>query len=289
MKTKPLFLFFALMLTMSSCSTFQYTARQVDIDGRNLSSKQQAAGLQIDFSRQVTATSEYQVSKRDAMKEAEFKCLQENKIDVIVDPVFKFEYNPLHFKTRWKATVVGYAAKYEEKPAGVDATKPYTREEIENYRLLTDPTFPMYFYNHGTGDNYYFNSVSTKKKPEMSSLIVKDVIAPQTPVKFDFDKSKKLRDAGIGLICGGVVSMIAIGTPCFIVGNSYYYDDYYDRYRCDYDALAAGITFLSIGGAAIVAGIPMLSVGACRMKKSNNTLDFSIGTSGTGLSVGVKF
>lgn len=283
MKTKPLFLFFALMLTMSSCSTFQYTARQVDIDGRNLSSKQQAAGLQIDFSRQVTATSEYQVSKRDAMKEAEFKCLQENKIDVIVDPVFKFEYNPLHFKTRWKATVVGYAAKYEEKPAGVDATKPYTREEIENYRLLTDPTFPMYFYNHGTGDNYYFNSVSTKKKPEMSSLIVKDVIAPQTPMKFDFDKSKKLRDAGIGLMCGGVVSMIAIGMPCMLVGVAS------NSYRGDDDALAAGCTFLSIGGAAIVAGIPMLSVGACRMKKSNNTLDFSIGTSGTGLSVGVKF
>lgn len=283
MKTKPLFLFFALMLTMSSCSTFQYTARQVDIDGRNLSSKQQAAGLQIDFSRQVTATSEYQVSKRDAMKEAEFKCLQENKIDVIVDPVFKFEYNPLHFKTRWKATVVGYAAKYEEKPAGVDATKPYTREEIENYRLLTDPTFPMYFYNHGTGDNYYFNSVSTKKKPEMSSLIVKDVIAPQTPVKFDFDKSKKLRDAGIGLMCGGVVSMIAIGMPCMIVG------DYEARHNRNYDANIAGCTFLSIGSASVVAGIPMWCVGSHRMKKSNNTLDFSIGTSGTGLSVGVKF
>lgn len=284
MKTKPLFLFFALMLTMSSCSTFQYTARQVDVNGRNLSSKQQAAGLQIDFSRQVTATSEYQVSKRDAMKEAEFKCLQDNKIDVIVDPVFKFEYNPLHFKTRWKATVVGYAAKYEEKPAGVDATKTYTREEIENYRLLTDPTFPMYFYNHGTGDNYYFNSVSTKKKSEMSSLIVKDVIAPQTPVNVDFLNAKKLRDSGIGLLCGGVVSMLVIAVPCLTV------PDGKERYKDFSDEqMDAGLSFIGIGSAAIVAGIPMWCVGSHRMKKSNNTLDFSVGTSGTGLSVGVKF
>lgn len=283
MKTKPLFLFFALMLTMSSCSTFQYTARQVDVNGRNLSSKQQAAGLQIDFNRQVTATSEYQVSKKDAMKEAEFKCLQENKIDVIVDPVFKFEYNPLHFKTRWKATVVGYAARYEEKPAGVDATKPYTREEIENYRLLTDPTFPMYFYNHGTGDNYYFNSVAPKKKSEMGSLVVQDVLAPQTPINFDYKKSKTLRDTGIGTTCAGVVSMLVIGLPCMLVPSDY------DRYRFSDGQIEAGISFLTIGGAAIVAGIPMWCVGSHRMKKSNNTLDFSVGTSGTGLSVGVKF
>ncbi len=157
-------------LSMTSCSTYQYSARQVDVNRRDLNSEQQIAGVNIDFTRRVTATSEYQITKGDAIREAEYKCIQANGIDVVVDPVYEVQYNPFKFKMRYKATIIGYAGMYEEKPAGVDATKSYTREEIENYKLLTDPSFPQYLYDKDkSGDTYYIKCGKTPASVKPSS------------------------------------------------------------------------------------------------------------------------
>ncbi len=295
----------------SSCSTYQYTARQVNVNTRNLDSKQQMAGVKIDFNRKVTAKSDYQISKSEAIREAEFKCLKENGIDVVVDPIFEIKYNPWKLKMRFQAMVTGFAGMYEEKPAGVDATKEYTREEIENFKLLTDPDFPQYFYQKDKGDSYFINGGSSSLIGKDSKKEAKLALTPDKNMKpqkklFDYGKAYSLRNAGIVTTIAGAVSMFIIGIPCLFAPDkeySYYvHDGYYDYYgnwiddgrwvtdyEWNYSAWAAGVSFMSMGGAAIAAGIPMWCVGSYRMKHSDNSLDLSLKATGNGLGFNLTF
>ena len=113
-------LFFVVLLLsclwMTSCTTYSFMGRQVNVQGRNIDMEEQMAGVVVDYSRTVTATSEYQLTKRDAIAEAEYKCIQSSKIDVVVDPMYQVEYNPFKIKMRYKATIVGFAGKYEQRP-----------------------------------------------------------------------------------------------------------------------------------------------------------------------------
>ncbi len=312
----------------SSCSVYQYTARQVDVKTRNLDSKQQMAGVKIDFNRKVTATSEYQISKSEAIREAEFKCLKESGIDVIVDPIFEIKYNPWKLKMRFQATVTGFAGMYEEKATGVDATKEYTREEIENFKLLTDPDFPQYFYQKDAGDSYFINSNSSSLIGKESKKETKLALTPDKKMKpqkklFDYGKAYSLRNAGMITTIAGAVSMFLIGIPCLCAPDreySYeepvtesvwvdqsYYDDYYGTwvddgywdYQTNYEtrygyepnssAKTAGGFFVGMGAAAIAAGIPMWCIGSYRMKHSNNSMDLSLKATGNGLGFNLTF
>lgn len=278
-----------IMLTFSACSTYQYTARQTNVQQRGIDSKEMMVGVNVDYSRQVTATSDYQFTKNDAVKEAEFRCIQDSKIDVVIDPIYKMEYNPLRLRCRYKATIIGYAGMYEKKPAGVESTKEYTREEIENYKLLNDPTFPQYFYNQGEGDRYFFHSNMQQPEAKRSLLLqpAKDFRANNPAKTYDYAKALQMRNAGIGLTVGGVVSMFIIGMPCLFAEEEYDYDGYYHS-EPNFYAQGAGIAFMAMGGAAICTGIPLCSVGASRMKKSQG-MDLSLTSSANGLGVSLTF
>ncbi len=139
--------FFLIMLLMTSCSTYQYTSRQVDVIKQDIVNTRQGVDIEVDYDQVVTATSDYQISKSEALRAAEFKCLKENGIDVIVDPIVEYKISPFRLKNKCKATIIGFAGKYKEAPIGIDVTKKYTREEIENYKLLTDPNFVPFLYD----------------------------------------------------------------------------------------------------------------------------------------------
>ena len=79
-----------------------------------------------------------------------------------------------------------------------------------------------------------------------------------TKIYADYVKSKKLISAGWWTMGAGVVSMIGIGVGCLMEGvGSYYYNG---------SAAAAGISFMTIGGAAIASSIPILGVGYKKKK-----------------------
>ena len=277
----------------TGCSTYQYTARQVDVLRSSIGTQEQMAGVEVNYDKQVSGISDYQLTRRDAIEEAEFHCIQDSKIDVVVDPIVKVEYNPFKMKNRYKATIVGFAGKYKEAPTALDKSKEYTLEDIEKYKLLSDPSFPQYYYGQSAeGDNYYFgaNGVSSEKKS--SSLVVQNVAqnfkSAHAPKVYDFHKAKQLRDGGIGLMVSGVAMMIGIGVGCYVGGYNariYRYGSYYGH---NDDAIAAGIAFMAIGGAAIVSSVPMISVGAVRMKKSQR-IDLSLNAGPNGLGLGLTF
>ena len=241
------------------------------------------ANIDVDYTKQVTATSEYQLTRQEAIQEAEFLCIQHFKIDVVVDPIVKVEYNPFKLKKRYKATVVGFAGMYKEAPTKLDKSKEYTLEEIEKYKLLTDPTFPQYYYNNGEqGDQYYFGPKAEEVKKESSPFIMQKINQNKinTPKIYDYQKSLKLRNAGIGFTVSGAIMMLGIGVGCYVGGlYSYYYD---------YGLFATGTTFMTIGGVAMAVGIPMLTIGSIRTKKAG-TMNVTLNTTSNGIGFGLTF
>ena len=298
---KKLFLLPLIMaFVLTGCSTYQYSSRSVDIKKQHIGTKNSAAELVVDYNRTVTATSDYQMSKAEAIREAEYKCINENKIDVIVDPIVNVEHVPMQVQNKYRATITGFAGTYKEAPAGVDAVKDYKMEDVEKYKMLTDPTFPQYYYNKGTGDSYYINSTNQSAKQKGSSL-TSLAVAPKVkarPVKpIDIFKAKKTRNTGIYLTIGGLISTFAIGLPC--INNAYqenanYVDSYYGghwEYSYYYnDAMyGAGVAFITAGSAAIVTGVPMWTIGAIRMKKSGKNANVSVVNASSGVGLRLNF
>lgn len=262
---KKLLLPLLMAFVLTGCSTYQYSSRSVGVDNRNVGAKETAAELIVDYNRSVTATSDYQMSKQEAIKEAEYLCITQNNIDVLVDPIFKIEYTPLELKKKYRATVTGYAGTYVIAAAGVDAVKDYKIEEIEKYKLLTDPDFSKYYYNKGIGDSYYINSSASQMTKAGASLAVAPKLKAKTPKTFDYGKSLKLRNTGRVLTIVGAFSAIVLGTA-MIADNG---DE----------------SFVSLGSVCMAAGIPMWVVGSSRLKKSN----LSVSSSANGVGLRYRF
>ncbi|MBQ0137412.1 MAG: hypothetical protein KBS40_05375 [Bacteroidales bacterium] len=298
---------------LTGCTAYSYTSRSAAIRSSEISSRSLGAEINVDFSRKVTATSDPQILKADAINDAQYKCINENNIDVVVDPIYKVEFNMFQ-KKAYKATVVGYAGTYKQVPTGVDAVveKNYKVEDIEKYKLINDPTFYQYYYQKdpvqgGDVTNYFINSngnggapIVTKSQP--ASIMLKSANSPldkaakvNTKV-FDYNKSKKLRDAGIGMFSSGVVELGLI-FPLMLCVNRYddydkyyYWDDAeYDKERnLYYEQWDASWFFCALGCSSIISGIPMWAVGSKRMKKASAP-QLAIGGTKDGLGMRLTF
>ena len=292
-----------LALCLSSCTTYQFTARQTEINRRGIGTTDQRAKINVDYDKQVSATSNFQLTRKDAIAEAEYKCIEEFKIDVVVDPIYKVEFNPFKFKKNFRATIIGFAGKYEEKPNLLDDSKNYTIEEIEKYKLLYDPEFLPYYYSQplpagGDTYNYYIKSgagaaapakslslpqlqIQPKGKKASRSVMLQNQrpMRPYRPISSDeLRKAKQLRDAGIGMFVGGAAVAVGVGTPILIC------------LRSD-GAVEGGIACCTIGAASWFSGLLMMSVGAARynlLKKSGN-VDLSFNTGANGVGFGLTF
>ena len=281
-----------LSMFMTSCTTYSYTSRSTSINQNAMNSKSLGTEVDVDFSRKVTATSEAQVLKIDAINEAQYKCITENNIDVVVDPIYKVEFNMFQ-KKAYKVTVVGYAGTYKQVPTGIDAVveKNYKVEDIEKYKLITDPSFYKYYYQKdpvqgGDVTNYYINSngnggapVVTKSQP--TSMLIRPTAVPKkvqakVAKTFDYKKSKQLRDAGIGMFSTGVVEL-GLVFPVMLCCS-------------DNDAVSEGASwfFCALGMGSIISGIPMWAVGQHRMKKASDP-QLSIGGTKDGLGMRLTF
>ena len=311
MKRISIFSFILLSMFLASCTTYQYTARQTEINNRQMDTKVQRAEIKVDYNHQVTATSNFQLTRKDAIAEAEFNCIRDEKIDVVVDPIYKIEFRPFKLNRKYRATIIGFEGLYEEKDNLLDESKKYTIEDIEKFKLLYDPSFLPYYYQQplpAGGDvyNYYIKSgvngsnvapaapakskVSSKTAP--SIMLRNDKPARQRPFKQytseDLRKAKQLRDAGIGAIVCGAAACLGVGLPVFIAGESGAFGQ--KKYSEPNDAaIVAGAVLMGVGGATFMAGIPIVSVGATRynmLKKAQGmNLTFNAGANGVGLGL----
>ena len=297
------------MLTMvsflTSCTVYQYTGRQTDIRNRGIDGTEQRAGIKVDYNKRVTATSNYEITRSDAINEAEFLCIQEQKIDVVVDPVFKIEYNPLKMKKKFKATIIGFAGMYEERPTLLDESKKYTIDDIEKFKLMYDPSFLDYYYRQpqpqgGDTYNYYIKSgvnaapakglKAPKAQPAAPKSIMLKNDQPARPFtqysSEEMRRAKQLRDGGISAIVCGAAVCLGVGLTTFATAG---------EWGCDcevhYPGTIAGSVLMAVGAASFIAGIPMVTVGAVRYNKGKKSqfMDITLNASSNGLGLGMTF
>lgn len=203
-----LFAFVPLFVACSSPSTFTYTSRSNDVKNREISADGQKTHVNVDYSRKVTATSDPQVSRAEAIEEAQFKCIQQYGIDVVVDPIYKTEFRSDR-PAPYVVTVIGFAGNYVREEAPVDEflAKNYSVEDIEKYRLLADPSFAKYYYNVPSGDvtNYYINGgeVSESRPAPAVSEPMGTIALANTLYQPEIEKKKK-KDAAPEMNSKGV-------------------------------------------------------------------------------------
>lgn len=293
---KRISIFSCLLLSMflASCTTYQYTGRQTNIRNRSIDGTEQRAGIKVDYNKRVTATSNYQLTRSDAINEAEFLCIQNEKIDVVVDPIIKIEYNPLKLKKQYKATIIGFAGKYEERPTLLDESMMYTIDDIEKFKLLYDPSFLDYYYRQpqpqgGDTYNYYIksgvNGVPAKalKAPKAQPAAPKSIMLQNQPARnfqpaktYNYHKAKQLRDAGISLMVLSPAVALGAGLTMYALNRDKLVD------------VSIGMWTTGIG--MFAASVPMIAVGQVRMNKAKKqTLAFSLNASSNGLGLGMTF
>ena len=144
---------------------------------------------------------------------------------------------------------------------------------------------PQMSANIGNGEKFVINSKSTQKMFGVKKYtyngnqmdekaFVQFLFRNNTKVYADYVKSKRLISAGWWTMGAGIVSMVAIGTGCMCARDEYYirYDGY-GYWRTSNEAIDAGISFLSIGAAAVVSSIPVICVGHAKRKNVINSLN----------------
>ena len=296
MKQSHFLLLLLLGVMMSSCTTYQYTSRHTDIHRRSIEPKEQRASIQVNYDKKVTATSGYQPTLKGAIADAEFKCIEEQKIDVVVDPVYRVEFHPYRLTNKYRVTVIGFAGSYKDEPSLLEESKNYTLEDIEKFKLLYDPSFMPFYYQKNLpagGDihNYYIKSgaapahapaVAPALQPKNgTSMMLKNEpmrpIEPMDPIKMF--KAKKLRNAGCGVMAAGVAVCLGAGLPMLICADD------------EMVSIVGGLTLISAGAAAGASGIIMASVGGARYNKAKQAqrMDITLNSGKNGLGIGLTF
>lgn len=121
---------------------YQYTGRQASINRSDIQATPTLVDVQPDFSKRVTATSDWLPTKEDAMAQCRFLAITENKVDIVVDPIYQIQFRSTSFRKKYKVTMSGFAGYYTNaRTIGEDMkqTSQFTREQIENYMLLHSP------------------------------------------------------------------------------------------------------------------------------------------------------
>lgn len=175
----------AIVLVQSGCTSYSYTSRSTRVNQNDIYASEQVADVTVDYKKKITATSDFQKFPNQAKQQAIYQCIMDNGVDVIVDPIFKIENRPI---TGYRATVTGFAGYIKTGKKEIDRMieSGYSREDIEKYLLLIDPSFYQYYYQNGGQGNVY-NIKCTTAAPAKVTLPVVNTKAKGVKAK----KAKK--------------------------------------------------------------------------------------------------
>lgn len=189
-------------LAMVSCSTYKsysYTSRSASIRQLTMSSQAPNAEVQVDFTKKVTATSQAYASKYDAIEDALYQCITKYGVDVVVDPIYKFEFNDTYV-----VTVTGFAGTFKTAEDGIDveSMKNVSMDDVVKFKMLTDPSFAKYYYEaqkpvSGNVTNYYLKDAQVQPvKTKASAATSAPALAPLAlPTSNDTKKKVSRKNA----------------------------------------------------------------------------------------------
>lgn len=158
------------VLAMTGCTTYQYSARQTAIDRHDIQATPTVVDVRADFSKRVEVTSNWQRTKEDAIAECQYLAITENKVDIVVDPIYKIQYRASRARKKFKASLVGFGGYYTNSRTqreDIDALKNLTREDIEKYLILHNPEVLKYM--NAQGEVVNINHYECPKKVEKAA------------------------------------------------------------------------------------------------------------------------
>ena len=100
---------FAVALILSSCSTYQYTSRQTNIDRMNVTMAPTIVDVRPDYAKRIEVISNWCKTEKEAMDECRYNAIINNQIDIVVDPIFKVERRKAQGPKKYKATLTGFS------------------------------------------------------------------------------------------------------------------------------------------------------------------------------------
>ena len=150
MKTIKLSILSLTVLALAACgstsSVVTYTSRSNNIENVNISATKTIVDVTPDFSRRINAQSQPCLTIEDAKEEAKYNAIIDNKIDIVVDPIYKIELR----NGRYTAYLTGFAGRYANPRTNlgeIQLLENISKDNIEKYLLLkADPQLVKYIY-----------------------------------------------------------------------------------------------------------------------------------------------
>lgn len=153
---KNIILILSVAVLVCSCSTYQYTSRETFIDNHNISATPTVVDVEVDYTKRISETSRRCKTQAEALQEAKYNAIVNNKIDVLVDMVYKIEKH----SRRYQATISGFAGYYKNSRTFYEDIKlleNVDREDVEKYLILHNPEVIKYMNQKGEVVNIYHN------------------------------------------------------------------------------------------------------------------------------------
>ncbi|MBE6251254.1 MAG: hypothetical protein E7111_06310 [Bacteroidales bacterium] len=146
----------AALVCLCSCSTYQYSTRQVAINNQNITAAPTVVDVKVDYTKRISETSRKCKSQAEAMQEAKYNAIVKNNIDVLVDMIYKVE----NVGRKYIVTITGFAGYYVNSRTFYEDIKlleGVKKEDVEKYLILHNPEVIKYMNQKGEVVNIYHN------------------------------------------------------------------------------------------------------------------------------------
>ncbi len=146
----------AAIVCLCGCSTYQYSSRQVYVNNQNITAAPTVVDVKVDYTKRITETSRRCKTQQEAIQEAKYNAIVNNKIDVLVDMIYKIENSA----RKYQATVTGFAGYYINSRTFYEDVKlleSVGKEDVEKYLILHNPEVIKYMNQKGEVVNIYHN------------------------------------------------------------------------------------------------------------------------------------
>lgn len=296
-QVKLLLTFLLLLVVAASCKSVAYLSRGIDIHLEDAKQAPLNAELNVDLNQKVTATSDMQDTKKEAIVHAYYKCITTNNIDVVVDPIVKITRysvfssadmkgadNAKWWKPQFKAEINGYGGKYIKLETQAEQVKKFDNIDMNSvvkYKLINDPDFHKSYYKEKSnnvfiGANGPVSHSQTTLPAPQNQLNVLPPMPKIQPLSYSemLRKATVTRNVGIAFTAIGVAMMIPVALPVMFCC---YYDDWVGYYILE--PIGAGFTAVGIG--CLAAGCVKIN----KLKKSNLSLSYNLAPNGAQLAL----
>lgn len=184
MKAIKVYLAAVAAMVLTGCTTYSYTSRVMSVaSGMEMIPSQTLVDVKPDFSRRIVVTSSRCKSENEAIQEVNFKAIVDNKIDIVVDPIYKVKRQG----RKYEVTLSGFAGMYANPRTLLEDIKQHetiSKEDIEKYLMLQENSQILpYLYQNGDAGvvNIYHNSKEKAPRREDKSETTKQDVK-STPV-----------------------------------------------------------------------------------------------------------